>query len=332
MIACSVILPVWNAEKTVVRAAESILAQSFGDLELVIVDDGSTDASRDALETLAASDKRVNLISFEERQGVVMASNFALAHATGEFVARMDADDVAHPDKLKKQIALMRERPELDVASCGVRVEGCTEGFQRYIDWSNGLVQSGQIARERFIESPVVNPTALFRGEILRAFGGYRDVEWAEDYDLYLMLLDAGMAIAKVPEILFDWNDGESRLTRTDGRYSQDNFLRAKAHFLGRMPTVRKHGALICGAGPIGKRIGRFLRDNEGVNVHSFFEVNPRRIGKTIGGIPVLAQEEMKRDEAVLLSAVGLEGARDLIRGLASDARYEEGVNFFCVC
>jgi glycosyltransferase involved in cell wall biosynthesis len=327
---CSVILPVWNAASTLERAIESIVAQSFEDWELVIVNDGSTDGSGEIAERWL-HDARVQVHHFERRRGVVDASNMALAYSKGEFVARMDADDRALPGKLAAQVAMMEARPELAVVGCGVRVLSEGEGFLRYVEWGNLLVEPERIAAERFVESPLVNPTAMFRGEVIRAFGGWRDVTWAEDYDLFLMLLDAGMKMAKVPEVLFEWSDGADRLTWTDGRYSQENFLRAKAHFLGRLPSVRKNGVRICGAGPIGKRVARFLAE-EGVVVHGFYEVNERRIGEEIGGVMVFPQEEMVKGDVIVLGAVGIDGARSNVLGLAVDAGFEEGVDFFSVC
>ena len=134
-----------------------------------------------------------------------------------------------------------------------------------------------------------------------------------------------------MPEILFDWYDSDARLTRTHERYSQENFLRAKAHYLAKLPAVRAGGVAICGAGPTGKRIGRLLI-GEGVDVRAFYEVNPRRIGEAIAGVPVLDQVAMRRAAGVvMLGAVGLPGARERIRGLAEDQGFVEGEDFYCV-
>ena len=228
-------------------------------------------------------------------------------------------------------MALMGADQSLAAGTCEVQV--CSrgreigEGFLKYVGWLNGLQMPESIARERFVESPVVHPASIIRRPVLDAVGGYRDVPWAEDYDLWLRLLDADYRIGMVPELLFDWYDSDTRLTRAHERYSHDNFLRAKAHYLAKLSRAFE----ICGAGPIGKRIGRLLLD-EGAEVRKFYEVNPRRIGETIAGVPVRDQAEMRHEPGVvLLGAVGLDGARDLIRGLASDQGYREGHDFFCV-
>ena len=329
----SVVLTARDAGRTLADAVDSCLRQTHSDFELLLVDNRSTDRTRAIADGFARQDSRVRVFSCEGTH--VGAHQLGVAEARGDLIARMDADDVCHPDRLGLQAGFLARNGEVAGCACGVRVRSrgreVGEGFQRYVSWLNGLRSPDDIARERFIESPVVHPASMVRRDALLAVGGYQEVAWAEDYDLWLRLLDAGFSIGKVPEILFDWFDSDSRLTRSDERYSQDNFLRAKAHYLGKIDVVRQNGVAICGAGPIGKRIGRLLIDG-GIRVRAFYDVNPRRIGEAIAGVPVCDQVEMRRGGGVvLLGAVGLEGARDLIRGLAADQGFVEGRDFFCV-
>ena len=124
----------------------------------------------------------------------------------------------------------------------------------------------------------------------------------------------------------------DRRATRTQSRYAQDNFQRAKAHYLARLPAVRACGVDIAGAGPIGKKLARRLKRDHGVTVGSFFEVSEKRIGNAIDGVPVLPSDALSDSpHRVLVGAVGLPGARETIRELARDAGYTEGLDFFCV-
>ena len=323
----SVIITARNAEATLTAAVESCLSQTYADLEMVLIDNGSSDETRALMDSF--EDPRVRV--FFSGGSHVDAHCLGVENARGGLIARMDADDVCHPRRFEKQVALLHADESLSGCTCGVRV--CSlgreigEGFVKYVDWLNSLQLPEDILRERFIESPVVHPAAMVRKTALLSVGGYQEVEWAEDYDLWLRFLNAGCQIGMVPEILFDWYDSDTRLTRTDGRYSQENFLRAKAHYLAKLGDRFE----ICGAGPIGKRIGRFLLD-EGVAVNAFYEVNPRRIGENIAGVSVLEQAAMRCDgNTILLGAVGLKGARGVIRGLAVDQGFVEGVDFFCV-
>ena len=193
------------------------------------------------------------------------------------------------------------------------------------------MIQPEDISRERFIDSPISNPTAMIRREVLEEYGGYRDTTWAEDYDLWLRLLHDGNKLGKVSEPLLDWFDWDDRSTRKLPRYSLENFQRAKAHFLAKLKPVQDLGVSICGAGPLGKTMAGLLR-HEKITVHSFFEVNERRIGNRIADVPVYSSNELDRAKGtILLSSVGLRGARDQVRAVAQDAEFTEGKDFFCV-
>jgi len=325
----SVVLTARDAEATLAEAVESCLGQSEQDFELILVDNGSSDETRRLMDGFHLKNKRVRVLSCEGTH--VEAHTVGVAATNGEFVARMDADDVSHPRRLELQAALLKADESLSGCTCGVQVcsrgRDIGDGFLKYVDWLNGLVAPEDVARERFIESPVVHPASMVRRSALLDAGGYQEVAWAEDYDLWLRFLETEHRIGMVPEVLFDWYDSDTRLTRASERYSQENFLRAKAHYLAKLGSRFE----ICGAGPIGKRIARILQ-SEGAEVSAFYEVNPRRIGESIAGVPVRDQSKMQHEDGVvLLAAVGLDGARDLIRGLARKASYREGVNFFAV-
>ena len=314
------------------------------DFELVLVDHGSKDGTYALMKKYARRDSRIDVLRQPRGTGFVNVVNFAWRETGADLIARMDADDFCYPARLQCQVRLLRENP--DLAACGAQVRirrrpgGGKEretgppdgGYADYEKWINSLVTPEQIARERFIDSPIANPTSVIRRTALESFGGYRDTPWAEDYDLWLRMLEAGERIGKVDRVLLDWHDSEARATRTIDRYSQDNFQRAKAHYLARLPLVRERGVAICGAGPIGKKLGRRLREEHGVTVGAFFEVSEKRIGNEIGGAPVLPGEALADSpRRVLIGAVGLPGARERIRILATAAGYEEGTDFFCV-
>jgi glycosyltransferase involved in cell wall biosynthesis len=335
----SVAMPTRNAERTVSAAIRSIREQSWKDFDFVIVDHASTDGTPEILAKAAREDSRIKVIRAEGT--FVEAANLAWRETKGSLIARMDSDDVAHPERLARQVEFLNSRPEL--AACGslVRIgkrgaggsiEAAEGGYQRYERWVNSVITPAQILRERFVDSPLPNPTALIRREVLEALGGYHDPGWAEDYDFWLRLLEKGFQLGKVEEILLDWFDVPDRSTRTVPRYELTRFQEAKAYYLSRIPEVEQLGVTLCGAGPIGKEMARYLR-NRKIEVGAFCEVNKRQIGNRIDGIPVEGSDAIagKRGSTILLSAVGQPGARNRIRELAVDAGYVEGENFFCV-
>jgi len=335
----SVLMSIRDAEATLADALGSVCDQTYRGLEILCVDNGSTDATPKILSQFAARDSRVCLM--QNTGTLIDALNAGAAEARGEFLARMDADDLCHPKRIEKQVAFLDENPSLSTASClvGIRVrrEGRLEmpegGFSRYEAWLNSLVSPEAIFRGRFIESPVANPSALIRRTDFEDVGGYRDTGWPEDYEFWLRLMERkGACIGKVPETLLTWTDSPERLTRTHARYWQKEFFACKVHYLSRLNSVRERGVSINGGGPTGKRLCRLLQ-NEGATVHAFIDVHPRRTGETIGGVPVLPVESIPPaapNVPVQLAAAGRPAARERIRNLLSDLGYEEGEDFFC--
>jgi len=327
-------MPVYNAEGTLADAIGSLLAQSMKEFELHLILNGCTDGSDAIAERFSNSDSRVGLLSLKGSPDVAAAANLGISMANCPFIARMDSDDVAYPDRLERQYKLLSDDQSLAAVGGRVRlIDPQGEGMQRYVDWVNGHATPEDVARERFIECPVVQPSLMFRREALLEAGGYRDVTWAEDHDLFFRMLEAGMRFGKVDEVVLDWRDSATRLTRTHASYGEEEVWKMKSHYLARLPEVCARGVAICGAGPIGKRLARLLT-LERIEVHGFFEVNPRRIGEGIQGVPVAGPEEFGRRwrEAVLLSAVGVEGGRERVRGIADAAGYLEGEDFWCCC
>ena len=202
-------------------------------------------------------------------------------------------------------------------------------GFLNYVDWVNSLNAPHTIASQRFIDSPVANPTSMIRANDLEKVGGFSDPTWAEDYDLWLNFLSRKMRITNLKKVLLDWHDSPNRLTRSSKRYSLNNFSKAKAHYLAKLPNVLSKGIEIAGAGPIGKRLARDLKD-QGVKVTRFYELDRKKINQKINEIPVHDYSDLKYKSETLVSAVCRPGAREKIRNIASSSGYIEGENFFC--
>lgn len=230
----SVILPFYNAENTIARAVDSILKQTFTDFELILVDNNSTDKSLSIVQEIALANSRI-VIFREGQQGVSYACNRGLSLAIGELLARMDADDVSLPERLEKQVKFLDENPHIGVVATKVKHISAfpSEGMVRFVDWSNTLISSKQIAINAFVEQPVITPSLMWRRSVMPTadlFCHNNDVP--EDYDAILNWLNNGVAIAKLPETLHHWHDSESRLTRTNERYTQDAFNRVKMAYL----------------------------------------------------------------------------------------------------
>jgi glycosyltransferase involved in cell wall biosynthesis len=178
----TVLMPVYNAGHFLKQSIDSILCQTHRDLDFVIIDDGSTDIDTRRLLQEALSDNRIKLLTHPNRMGVARALNHGLESATGEYIARMDADDISHPQRLEKQIEFMTEHP--DVGLCGTAVEcfGRVEGL-RIIHPKD----PEEIKCRLLLACPIAHPTVLFRTASLRHYQLRYDEEFdtCEDYELW---------------------------------------------------------------------------------------------------------------------------------------------------
>ena len=328
----SVLMPVHNCGPYLRPALESILAQDYGNLEVLLIDDHTDDGSVEGLPRELRLDPRLFIHSSPGR-GITTALNFAAAESRGEFIARMDGDDISLPDRFTRQLAYLRERPEIGIVSAQVEIFGASkpdEGFVLYQNWLNDLREPEDIAREIFIESPLPHPAVVFRREVFEKLGGYRDPEWAEDYDMWLRANEAGILMGKPKGILVRWREHGARLTHNDPRYSGLAFFKARASFLASGP-LRDRPAILWGAG----RTGLMMHDaliEEGVAVRAFIDVNPRLVGREKRGRPVLSMEEAKNaGDALILGAVGARGAREKIREALRAMGKIEGPDFLFV-
>lgn len=330
----SVLLPVYNAAATLPAAVESIVRQSFSDWELLLINDGSTDETQTVAEHFAAADKRIQLLSFTGNRGITAALNAGIEKAQGEYIARMDADDISHPARLQQQTQFLDAHPGIGLAGTLVSHGGDSnvqQGYALYIDWINSLATPETIFINRFIESPFAHPSVMFRKTIAARFGAYRHGDFPEDYELWLRWMSEGVQMARVPEVLLTWHDPPARLSRTDKRYRTEAFHHCKAQYLAEhlRKTVLAPGKKIwlCGAGRITRKRSQSLLV-QGIEVNGYIDVDPHKIGRTYNGLPVISLEQLgPPEENFVISYIGNRGAREEIRADLVKRGFVEGTD-----
>lgn len=326
----SVLLPFRDAAPTLAAAVESVLAERDVDLELVAVDDGSSDDGAAIVERIARDDARVRLVRGPAR-GIAQALNCALGVARGDVIARMDADDESLPGRFAAQLSRLSRG---DVSVVGTQVEAfpagvVEQGMQRYVGWSNAIVEPHEHAREIFVESPLCHPSVVMRRDALEAVAGYRDVDLPEDYDLWLRMHGAGHRFAKVPRVLLRWRHHAARATLRDPRYSLDRFPIVKAPFLAAELRARGRPLTIWGAGKTGKRLARALEAHD-VCAARFVDIDPRKLGGIARGAPIVDASTLRRGSQTVVVAVGARGAREIVRDRLRALGFVEGDDFVC--
>ncbi|MEI7525473.1 MAG: glycosyltransferase [Mariniphaga sp.] len=193
----SVLMPVYNEEKYLAAAIESILNQTFNDFEFIIIDDCSTDETWAILNRY--TDPRLLLIQNKENLGHTKSLNKALAHAQGKYLARMDGDDISLPTRFSSQVKYMEEHPEIGVLGTGFL----------FMDKDGNTTQTVQFPTQHgvlkwclFFYDPIVHPSVMMRRGIVEEAEGYNsDLRYAEDYDLWRRL-SCVAHLSNLPDVL----------------------------------------------------------------------------------------------------------------------------------
>lgn len=335
----SILLPVFNAQQFLADCLRSIQSQTYPDVEIVIVDDGSTDDTPRILNDFASRDDRFRILTLSQNNGIVAALNMGLAECRGGWVARMDADDTMNPQRLELQKRYVDTHPETDILGTRVRVfrdDGeLTTGQQRYQDWSNALVTDEEIRCEMFAESPIMHPTFFLRWGTYQELGGYRDNPWAEDYDFLLRASLTKLRFAKLTEVLVDKRDSPNRLARIDDRCKRRAMFAAKAHYFAKAKWADPNRQLlIVGSGSSGRIACSALR-KEGVDVHGFVDNIRGGSGRTVAGLPAYTLDYDHPNgffDAVgkthFLLCIGMPEGRLMMEKLLIERGYKAGTDY----
>ena len=226
--AVSVVMSAYNAERYLREAMDSMLAQTFRDFELILIDDGSKDATTKIANEYAAKDNRIRVIS-RPNKGLTVSLNEGLGLARAPLIARMDADDVALPQRFERQVAFLDDHP--DVVVVGSHVElvdpygvhiGNVEYPADHAAIDKRLIEKGE-------GGVLPHPATMLRADAVRQVGGYREqFNNSEDLDLWLRLAEIGR-VANVPEILLKYRRDLSSVSHT----KRDNQMRLKSIIMG---------------------------------------------------------------------------------------------------
>ncbi|NYT46272.1 glycosyltransferase [Alcaligenaceae bacterium] len=214
----SVVMSVYNGERFLAPAIESILNQSLSDFEFIIIDDGSADASLAVLNEYAGFDKRIRVISRENR-GLISSLNEAIGLARGSWIARMDADDIALPTRFEKQMGWLRQTGA-DVCGGCVQLIGTTP---RRV-WSYHT--SNEAIRIRMLfGSPFAHPTVIIRASVARRYAYNTNAAYVEDFDLWARLAMENVPMTNYPDVVLKYRIHSEQTTATKQQQQRRNML-----------------------------------------------------------------------------------------------------------
>jgi glycosyltransferase involved in cell wall biosynthesis len=234
----TVLLPVYNAERFLREAIDSVLMQSFGDFELLVLNDGSTDSSAAIIDSY--DDPRLKHLPNDRNRGLIYTLNRGIDEAKGIFIARMDADDRCHPERFARQVAFLQHHEAAVVATTLEMMDEKGAPLPLWPDDRAFTTPEG-IRKCLLRTNCIAHPSVMGHASILKRYRYQEDQTEAEDYDLWLRLAADGLVIAKIDKPLLWYRVLQSGLTRKDRLNAFERLSRTKGKFLARR---RKEGTM----------------------------------------------------------------------------------------
>ncbi|MBK6776954.1 MAG: glycosyltransferase [Flavobacteriales bacterium] len=323
----SILLPFRNAASTLDAAIAGMAHQSFTDWDLLLIDNASSDDSSIA-HNWSQRDPRIRVFH-EPTIGIAHALNTGLAQTHAPLIARMDADDISHPERLARQVEYMNTHPEVGVLGTCTRFETTVEkssGMQWFVQWQNAILVPHDHYVKRFVDAPLAHPTAMFRRELVERFGSYDTGPLPEDHELWLRWMHHGVRFAKLPLELVTWHDHADRLSRTHVNYSADAFFTTKAKWMAKWLERELAGRPVIIAGTSGLCQGRAaMLEAQGIRISAFTDVKKREVP----GYSFIQHNALPPSgEALIISFISQRGTGDRIATYLALRGLVEGEDF----
>jgi glycosyltransferase involved in cell wall biosynthesis len=293
----SILMPVKNAAPFLPDCLRSIIHQSFTDWELVAVNDHSTDESCSILENFARQDARIVVYS-NQGQGIIPALQLSYSKSRGEYITRMDADDIMDERKMESLIMELRQRGRGHLAVGLVSYfsnQSLGEGYTKYAEWLNEISLSGDnfSNNHMYQECTIPSPCWMCHREDLKLSGAFDSTIYPEDYDLAFRFRKAKLIIATVNKQIHQWRDHPKRSSRTDVNYQDNQFVKLKVHHFIDQDYDKTLPLILWGAGKKGKKIARELIT---YNIDfKWVSNNEKKIGQAIYSSEIASQELLSK-------------------------------------
>jgi glycosyltransferase involved in cell wall biosynthesis len=227
------VIPVYNREKYIGHAIDSILAQTFTDFELLVIDDGSTDRSREIVRSY--HDPRIRLVCNETNEGIPKTRNTGIRLARGEYLAFLDSDDWAYPERLAKQVAFLDSHP--DYAAVSAWIDWMDEEGRSLRRVKRKPILPDEIAAQQLFRQGIENSASMARIVVLREYGHREEYELSEDFDLWARIA-AKHKLANLPEVLVRRRRHRERITEEKAHRIKDTLLTIYAFQLSALGVV----------------------------------------------------------------------------------------------
>lgn len=302
----SIIIPFKDTAHYLSECLDSIQNQTYPNWEVLAVNDHSTDASFTLVENYARSDSRIKVFQ-NKGEGIIPALQTAYTQSSGDFVTRMDSDDIMKPNRLKHMVEALQKNGTGHVSVGQVKYfsnRGISNGYARYEKWLNNLTSKGENYQEIYKECVIPSPCWMVHKSDFEACGAFDPHRYPEDYDLTFRFYEKGLKIIPSTEVLHLWRDYDTRTSRTHEHYAQNYFLDIKLHYFLKLDFNPNRPLVVWGAGFKGKAVAKGLK-KMGISITWLCD-NPNKIGKKIYGQELIhfqALETLENPQSIVTVA-----------------------------
>jgi len=327
----SIILPVKNGRDFILRCISSFNDQVVDgcETELVIVNDHSTDNTFSLVEKQAEAGRVI--VANNKGKGIIDALQTGYDLSSGNYISRMDADDVMPAKKLMRLYEVL-QKTNAHVATGKVKYfhlheQRVGDGYRKYENWLNDIATNATYYNEIYKECVVASPNWLIRRRDFDRAGGFHG-QYPEDYDLVFRWYAQNYIIQAVNEITHHWYDHETRVSRNDDHYKENNFFTLKLYWFFKVDFQKERGIVIYGAGNKGKFLAKRIQEETSDIV--WCSNNPKKIGKSIYGIKLISDdEEIEKMNRQIIVAIAVEEDKIKIKQRLVGAGLVEAKDFF---
>lgn len=329
----SILIPFKNTDAFIGDCVNSILKQTYQNWEAIFIDDTSEDKSFKIIENYTKKDARIQLYT-NKGIGIIDALKTAFSNASGNYITRMDSDDIMSTNRLEVMLNSLKTHGKKHLAIGQVkyfRADGLSAGYARYQNWLNQLTETGSNYSEIYKECVIPSPCWMLHRNDFIACKGFEPNRYPEDYDLAFRFYKANYKCIPCNEILLYWRDYSTRTSRTHKHYAQNYFLDIKVHYFLELDYNPKRPLTLWGAGKKGKSVAKLLIAK---NIPFYWACdNPKKIGKDIYGQQLLNFKHLERlNHPQSIVTVANETAQKAIKLYFENLNLQPATDYFFFC
>ena len=333
----SILMSAKNSARFLGRTLDSILVQNETNWELVAVNDGSSDETSLIFSRYAKKDRRIKVYDNEQGSGIIPGLRTALKHSSGEYITRMDSDDLMTPHKLETMKKLLESEGKGHVATGMVECfsdDGIKDGYRKYEKWLNDVILFENPYNEIYKECVIQSSCWMVHRDDLLKIGAFDPEIYPEDYDLCFRFYKHGIrpTVSSGAGVLHYWRDHASRVSRNNPEYADQQFFDLKLKYFFELERDNSLELVLWGAGAKGKKLARKIL---GKYADSFRWItdNPKKIGETIYGIKVESPKVVSGhgNFQIIIAVSAPEESRDIEKKLKNlGIKKNRDCYFFC--